>query len=75
MAEGTHSIEVFHERCIGAGNCTDLASKYFDQSDEDGTVILLRPEVDPSDEDKVGQAVDVCPTGALAWKLAAGKTT
>jgi ferredoxin len=70
MSEGTQSIEVLHERCIGAGNCTDVARKYFDQSDEDGTVILLRPD----DEALVAQAVDVCPTGALALKLAAGTT-
>ena len=74
MSEGTQSIEVLHERCIGAGNCTDVARKYFDQSDEDGTVILLRPDVDADDEALVAQAVDVCPTGALALKLAAGTT-
>jgi ferredoxin len=72
MSEDTRLIEVFHERCIGAGNCTDVARKYFDQSEEDGTVMLLRPAVDPSDEDVVAQAVDVCPVGALALKLAVG---
>jgi ferredoxin len=75
MSEQRQSIEVFHERCIGAGNCTDVARKYFDQSDEDGTVILVQPDVDPSDEDIVAQAVDVCPTGAIALKLAAARAT
>jgi len=74
MSENAQSIEVFHERCIGAGNCTDVARKYFDQSDEDGTVILRRPDIDAGDEAVVAQAVDVCPTGAIALKLAAEST-
>jgi ferredoxin len=66
MAAQTEKIEVFHERCMGAGNCAEVAEKYFDQSDTDGTVVVRRTEIDPEDLDLVKKAMDVCPVGALA---------
>jgi ferredoxin len=75
MSDGSQLIEVFHERCIGAGNCTDVAGKYFDQSAVDGTVVLTRPDIELGDEAVVAQAVDVCPTAALALRLAAAKAS
>lgn len=69
MDEEKSMIEVFHERCIGAGNCSDVAGRYFDQSDDDGTVVRLRDAVESGDEDMVEEAVNVCPTGALAFHL------
>jgi ferredoxin len=54
-------------RCVGAGQCVLTDADTFDQSDEDGTVIVLRP--DPTDEEtlqKVKQAVHICPSQALS---------
>ena len=57
-------IGVASERCIGAGNCVDVAPKYFDQSDA-GVVEVLVDEVDPDDGDKVTEAADICPVAAI----------
>ncbi|TNC21658.1 ferredoxin [Amycolatopsis alkalitolerans] len=50
--------------CIGAGQCVLTDSKTFDQSEEDGTVIVLAEH--PDDEQKVREAVHVCPSQALS---------
>ncbi len=64
----TKTIDILHERCIGAGNCAEVSPKYFDQSDTDGTVVQLREQVDDGDEFSVQQAADVCPVGAILIK-------
>jgi ferredoxin len=62
------TITVDAGKCIGAGNCVDAAPDYFDQNEDDGTVILLRSEVEPSDSaalDAVEDAVAACPVRAI----------
>lgn len=59
-------IEVFKERCIGAGNCLDVAPKYF-ALDADGLVVANSETVAPGDEAEVTRAADICP--ALAIEL------
>jgi ferredoxin len=59
------TIEVFTERCIGAGNCADVADGYFSVTDSDGTVIVQRTEVEPGEEPLVERAVNICPVGAI----------
>jgi len=50
--------------CVGAGQCVLTDPEVFDQSDEDGTVIVL---VDtPGDLAKARDAVHVCPSQALS---------
>lgn len=66
MAGQADRIEVYTERCMGAGNCAEVAPRYFDQSDTDGTVVVLRDVVDEGDAAEVHQAVDICPVQALA---------
>ncbi|MEV7864763.1 ferredoxin [Streptomyces sp. NPDC088124] len=56
------------ERCVGAGQCVLTAPELFDQSEEDGTVVVLADEVGEDDLDKVREAVHICPSGALALK-------
>lgn len=52
--------------CIGAGQCALRAPAYFDQSEEDGTVVVLASRPEPADEEDVRAAVDLCPSGALS---------
>jgi ferredoxin len=61
----TMTVGVLHERCMGAGNCAEVSPKYFDQSDTDGTVVLLQEQIDDGDESSVQQAADVCPVSAI----------
>ncbi|WP_405147294.1 (4Fe-4S)-binding protein [Sphaerisporangium sp. NBC_01403] len=52
--------------CIGAGMCVLTAPEVFDQSEEDGTVLLLEEEPAAAQEAGVRRAVQVCPSGALS---------
>ena len=52
--------------CIGAGMCALTVPEVFDQSEDDGTVVLLAPEPSPSQEAAVRRAVHLCPSGALS---------
>ena len=55
-------------RCVGAGQCALTEPSVFDQSDEDGTVVLLIDEVDGDTLANVREAVDLCPSQALSLK-------
>ena len=57
-------IEADHELCIGAGNCVLSAEAVFDQ-DDDGIVLLLADQVPEGEEERVREAVKLCPSGAL----------
>ena len=52
-------------RCRGYGNCVIAARDVF-EIDDNGTVAVLRAEVDESERAKVQEAVRVCPFSALA---------
>jgi ferredoxin len=62
-------IEVMPERCIGSGNCVDVAPRYFDQSDADGVVEVLAGAVAAEDEEAVAEAADICPVAAILLSL------
>ncbi|MEV7086512.1 (4Fe-4S)-binding protein [Streptomyces sp. NPDC093085] len=53
-------------RCVGAGQCVLAVERLFDQSDEDGTVIVLSDRPEPGEVDAVREAVRICPSGALS---------
>ncbi|MGK5533238.1 ferredoxin [Streptomyces sp. URMC 129] len=52
--------------CVGAGMCALTAPRLFDQSDEQGTVVLLDPEPRGDDGAAAREAVERCPSGALS---------
>ena len=58
-------IEVASERCIGAGNCAEVASKYFTQGENDGLVKVRAETVASADVGAVQRAADICPVGAI----------
>lgn len=58
-------IEADTEVCIGAGHCVMTAPELFDQSDDDGVVIVLEPEPGPQFAAQAREAVGLCPSGAL----------
>ena len=63
-------IEVMPERCIGSGNCVDVAPRYFDQSDLGGVVEVLVSDVAVADEAAVAKAADICPVAAILLGVA-----
>jgi len=65
-------ISVAAERCIGSGNCVELAPRYFDQRDLDGVVEVLVSDVDADDESAVAEAADICPVSAILLGVGGG---
>jgi ferredoxin len=64
MAATTHrEIRVDRTLCMGSGQCSWYAPNTFDQDDET-IAIVIDPRGDPAD--KIQNAVDSCPTGALS---------
>lgn len=50
--------------CVGAGQCVGAAPEVFDQ-DDDGLVVLLRPEPAAEDVEKVRIAAEICPARVI----------
>ncbi|MET9021715.1 ferredoxin [Actinopolymorpha sp. NPDC004070] len=57
-------INVDRDICCGAGMCVLTAPDIFEQSDEDGLVVLLR-QPDAAEADIAGEATQLCPSGAI----------
>jgi ferredoxin len=53
-------------RCVGAGMCALSLPEIFDQSEDDGTVVVLDPEPSEALKPAVNRAVQLCPSGALS---------
>ena len=53
-------------KCVGAGQCVLTEPTLFDQSEEDGTVIVLDDTPEGELVDKAREAVHVCPSQALS---------
>ena len=58
-------IEADTGRCVGSGMCALTAPELFDQSETDGTVVLLRPAPAEPQAEAAENAVRQCPSGAL----------
>ncbi|MET8539450.1 ferredoxin [Kitasatospora sp. NPDC004799] len=54
------------DRCIGAGRCYLAAPELFDQSDHDGTVVVLSERVAQAQLADARAAVEDCPTRTLS---------
>jgi ferredoxin len=57
-------IEVDRERCVGSGTCEALAPDVF-EVDDDGALLVHRPQPAAAELDGVEDAVQACPTRAL----------
>ncbi|MBO8200539.1 ferredoxin [Streptomyces smyrnaeus] len=58
-------LSVDRGRCAGAGMCALTAPEVFDQDDEEGLVVLLRPAPAPEHRAAARTAVGLCPAGAI----------
>ncbi|MEU9710932.1 ferredoxin [Streptomyces sp. NPDC047967] len=64
---GAGTVRAERGRCVGAGQCVLAAPAVFDQSDEDGLVVVLTEEPEANQVDAVRGAVWACPSGALTY--------
>ncbi len=53
-------------RCVGAGQCVLTEPAVFDQSEDDGTVVVLVEHVEGERLKAVEEAVDMCPSQAIS---------
>ncbi|WP_414935778.1 ferredoxin [Amycolatopsis sp. cmx-11-51] len=53
-------------RCVGAGQCVLTDPDLFDQSEDDGTVIVLNAEPEGDAQENARTAVHICPGQALS---------
>ncbi|PRY44653.1 ferredoxin [Umezawaea tangerina] len=53
-------------RCVGAGQCVLTEPDVFDQSEDDGTVVVLVDEPEGDQLEHVREAVRVCPSQAIS---------
>jgi ferredoxin len=54
------------DKCVGAGQCARIAPEVFDQSEENGLVVVLDAEPGGTLLSAVHEAVDLCPAQALS---------
>ncbi|RJQ76445.1 ferredoxin [Amycolatopsis panacis] len=52
--------------CVGAGQCVLTEPELFDQSEDDGTVIVLNDTPEGELVEKAHEAVNLCPSQALS---------
>jgi ferredoxin len=60
-------VRVEQDKCVSSGMCVLNAAEVFDQSDDDGVVVLLVDEPGPELAEDVRKAAAACP--ALAIQL------
>lgn len=59
-------VFVDQRKCVSAGNCAANAPGVFDQSEDDGTVVLLDANPGPDQEAGVRRAVAACPAHVIS---------
>ena len=58
-------IQVDRDRCRGAGQCAQTAPELFDQSEDDGTVVVLDEQPPPAFQVQARLAAALCPNSVI----------
>jgi ferredoxin len=66
MAGGGYRVVVDRTKCIGSGQCVAHAGAVFDQSEDDGTVVLLMAEPPAPLRAAIDKAARLCPAQAIS---------
>lgn len=59
-------VEVEQSSCVASGQCVMTAPAVFDQSEEDGKVVVLDPAPASPEHGRVRQAAAMCPGSAIS---------
>jgi ferredoxin len=57
-------VIIRRETCVGGGQCVSVAQTVFSQ-DDDGLVVLLKPEASGADAKAVREAAFLCPSRSI----------
>ncbi|MFJ2738275.1 ferredoxin [Streptomyces sp. NPDC087440] len=58
-------VEVERAKCVASGQCAMTAPAVFDQSEDDGTVVVLDPAPPREAHGQARQAAAMCPGSAI----------
>jgi ferredoxin len=58
-------VTVDAEKCVASGQCVLAAAAVFDQSEDDGVVILLNDNPDSDQYEAVRTAAQMCPASVI----------
>lgn len=61
-------VSADRDACCQAGRCADALPEVFD-NDDDGYVVVVRERVGVDRREAVEECVDLCPSGALGFRL------
>ena len=61
-------VSVDTDRCCGSGNCVLIAPEVFDQTEDEGIVVLREPEPVDRLQPSVREAARVCPTESIRFR-------
>ncbi|MFC1419052.1 ferredoxin [Streptacidiphilus cavernicola] len=59
-------VSVDRDRCCSSGQCVAAVPEVFDQSEDDGMVLLLEPLPEPRLRAGVRMAAGICPGRAIS---------
>ncbi|WP_435242866.1 ferredoxin [Streptomyces cucumeris] len=59
-------VRVDRDRCRGAGRCVLAAPEVFDQSEDDGLVVVVDDRPPPALHERARLAARLCPNGVIA---------
>ncbi|TDC25349.1 ferredoxin [Streptomyces sp. 8K308] len=59
-------VSVDQDRCVGSGQCAQTSEEVFDQSEEDGLVVLLAESPSTAHRETVRRAAAQCPVSAIS---------
>ena len=58
-------VSVDEGRCVASGNCAMSVPEVFEQREDDGVSVVVRPNPSVEQEDDVREAVIACPGRAI----------
>ena len=59
-------VSVEPDRCCSSGQCVNAVPEVFDQSEDDGVVLLLETEPEARLHSAVRTAASICPSRAIS---------
>ena len=59
-------VRINHDECLGDGVCEDICPEVFHVEDDD-LAYVNEEAITPELEEKIQEAIDECPNGAIQW--------
>ena len=60
-------VKINHDECLGDAVCEDICPEVFKIKDDD-LAYVINDNPGPELEEKIQEAIDECPNGAITWE-------